>query len=46
MGQALFREVLSASDESLLIFFFGRKDGDDVVFGVGFVALISGEDIC
>lgn len=39
MCKALFCELLAALNEPLLIGFFGRKDDDDIVFGVGFVAL-------
>lgn len=40
MCKALFCELLAALDQPLLIGFFGRKDDDDIVFGVGLVALI------
>lgn len=39
MREALFGKFLTAGDESLFIGFLGWKDGDYVVFGVGFVAL-------
>ena len=40
MRKALFGEFVAACDEALFIGVLGWEDGDYVVFGVGFVALL------
>lgn len=40
MGQALVGEFLASSDKTLLVGALGWEDGDNVVFGVGLVALL------
>lgn len=40
MGEALLGEFDTARNQPLLVVFFGREDWDDVIFGVGLVALV------
>lgn len=40
MREALLGELVAACDEALFIGVLGWEDGDYVVFGVGFVALL------
>jgi hypothetical protein len=35
----LLSELVAPLNKTLLIIFFGGKDGDDVLFGIRFVAL-------
>lgn len=39
MRETLLGEFEAARDETLFICVLRREDGDDVVFGVGFIAL-------
>lgn len=39
MRESLFRQLLASSNEPLLVGFLHGEDWDDVVFGVGLVAL-------
>ena len=40
MGQALVGEFLASGDKTLLVGALGWENGDNVVFGVGLVALL------
>lgn len=40
MRETLFGEFVAARDEALFISVLGWEDGDYIVFGVGFVALL------
>jgi len=42
VSKALLGKLLGARNETLFIFFFGGQDWNDILFGVGFIALETG----